>query len=227
MLNCSSNPGEQEVRMDSHIDRGGEAPFDSSEYPREVTLKDGGKLTVRPLVREDRELLLQFSASLPEEERIYLRDDFVNPEVIHSEDWDPSSGDTISIVATDGGVIAGTARLQRYPYPWNRHMGNIRVTVSPGYRGNGLARILLGEVFSRTLPTGIEKVIAEVVAGQEDARISLTRLGFDMDTALKDYHLDPRGNKHDVFIMSNDLNKLWDQWRQYFESVSGTWHMED
>ena len=213
--------------MDSYSDPCESVLFDPNEYPKEVTLKNSRKLAVRPMTREDRDLLSGFSSSLPEGERIYLRDDFINPEVIHSETWDPTVGDTIDILAIDDEVIAGIARLQRYPFPWNRHMGNIRVTVSPGYRGNGLARILLGEVFCKTLPTGIEKVIAEVVAGQDDARSALTRLGFCEDTILREYHLDPKGTKHDVLIMSNDLNQLWDKWRQYFESVSGTWHMED
>jgi RimJ/RimL family protein N-acetyltransferase len=200
---------------------------DLSEYPKEVTLKNGARVTLRPMAREDRDLLLRFSSSLPEGERAYLRDDFVNPAVIHSETWDPAAVDSISIVATDGKVFAGTARIGRYPFPWNRHMGNIRVTIAPAYRRNGLARILLGEVFSKTLPTGIEKVIAEVVAGQEDARKALASLGFYEDAVLREYHLDPGGRKHDVLFMSNDLNQLWDKWRQYCESVSWTWHMED
>ena len=40
-----------------------------SEYPKERTLKDGSKVTLRPMVREDEAGLMEFFSSLPEVER--------------------------------------------------------------------------------------------------------------------------------------------------------------
>lgn len=201
--------------------------MDAQEYPKELALRNEKKVRVRPIAALDRDLLVDFSFGLPKNERIFLRDDITNTEVIHTPGWDPAAGDTFSLLAFDGECLAGIARLQRYPFPWNRHMGNIRVTVSPDFRKMGLARVLLGEVFTKALSSGIEKVIAEVVVGQEDARKALIRLGFEEDTVLAGYHMDPGGQKHDVLVMSSDLSVLWEKWRQYCESVSGTWHMED
>lgn len=197
------------------------------EYPRQLTLRNTRKVKVRPITSSDRDLLLHFSFSLPEMERVLLRDDITNTEVIHSPGWDPTTGDTFSLLALEGETVAGLARLQRCPFPWNRHMGNIRVTVSPEFRKMGLARILMGEIFSAALSSGIEKVIAEVVVEQEDARKALARLGFKEDTVLAGHHIDPGGRKHDVLLMSSDLSLLWEKWRQYYESISGTWLMED
>ena len=213
--------------MDMTEHSGKAASIDLSEYPKEVTLKDSLIVTFRPMVQEDMDLLVQFALSLPERERTFLRDDIINPEVMNTRSSDTAPEDTLTILACHGDRIVGCARLNRYPFPWNRHMGNIRVTISPECRRKGLARTLLGEMFCKALPTGIEKVITEVVAGQEDARSAMTQLGFREEAVLSDHHLDPQGSKHDVLVMSSDLNQLWDKWCQYSETISGTWDMED
>ena len=52
------------------------------EYPKEITLKDGSKLVLRPMVAEDEAALLAFFQGLSEGERLYLRDDVTDPEVV-------------------------------------------------------------------------------------------------------------------------------------------------
>jgi RimJ/RimL family protein N-acetyltransferase len=200
---------------------------DLSEYPKEVTLRSGLKVTLRPMALEDKDQLIQFVSSLPEKERTFLRDDTVNPELEDSQSPYMDTADALTILASNEDGIVGFAKIRRYPFTWNRHMGNVRVTISPAFRNKGLARTLLGELFCKALPTGIEKVITEVVRGQDDTLSALVRLGFKEEALLRNHHLDPKGTKHDVFFMSSDLNHLWDMWRQYCETVSGTWDMED
>jgi RimJ/RimL family protein N-acetyltransferase len=200
---------------------------DLDEYPKEITLRSGLAVTLRPMVPEDRKMLDRFVSTLPQNERLFLRDDIINPDMIESKVHEVIEADALTILAIHKGEVVGVARIRRYPFAWNRHMGNIRFTVSPAFRNKGMARTLLGEVFCKALPTGIEKVIAEVVRGQDDALNALIRLGFTEEAVLKNHHLDPKGLKHDVYFMSSDLNHLWDKWLQYCESVSGTWDMED
>jgi len=200
---------------------------DLDEYPKEVSLKSGLRVTLRPMNGEDMDDLARFTSGLPENEKLFLRDDIINPGMVDRPDSGGASAGALTILAISGGDIVGYARIRRYPFAWNRHMGDIRVTVSPSFRKKGVARTLLGEVFCKALPSGIEKVIAEVVRGQDDALSALMRLGFTEEAVLKNHHLDPKGSKHDVYFMSSDLNHLWDTWLQYSESVSGTWDMED
>ena len=47
------------------------------EYPKEVTLRDGSKITLRPVVKEDEEALYRFFMGLSKEDRLYLRDDVI------------------------------------------------------------------------------------------------------------------------------------------------------
>ena len=52
------------------------------EYPKEVALKDGSTVTLRPMVARDEAALLEFFQSLSEGERLYLRDNVTDPEVV-------------------------------------------------------------------------------------------------------------------------------------------------
>ena len=54
------------------------------EYQKECKLKDGSIVLLRPLVAEDREELINFFQSLPEELRLYLRHDVTDMSIIES-----------------------------------------------------------------------------------------------------------------------------------------------
>ena len=168
------------------------------EYPKQLTLKDGSELTVRPMVAADEGALLAFFQGLSEAERLYLRDDVSDPAVI--KNW------------------AATVDY--------RHVGEIRIVVSSEYREKGLARLLAAEVFQNAVTSGLEKLVAEMLTDQHSARRVFARMGFREEAILKDQVLDVDGNRHDLLIMSNDVTKLWDQWTEFTESFSGTWDME-
>lgn len=192
------------------------------EYPKEKVLKNGSVLNLRPMVREDEEGLMEFFAGIPEEERIYLRNDVINPEVIQHWVQNIDYDRVLPILAiTEKGHIVGNATLHCDGYSWNNHVGNIRLTVLPEYRRLGLARILVGEIYANALTTNLEKIVAEIAFLQEDVRLAFNQLGFRTEAVLKDHHLDPRGNKHDVIIISNDISELWRLWLEQCESVSG------
>ena len=192
------------------------------EYPKEKVLKDGSVLNLRPLVEDDEEGLREFFAAIPEEERMYLRNDVVNPEVIHHWVQNIDYQKVLPILAvTPDRKIIGVATLHREGHSWSRHIGNIRLTVLPKYRRLGLARILVGEIYANALSTDLEKIIAETAYLQEDVRLAFNQLGFRTEAVLKEHHLDPRGRKHDVIIISNDISQLWKLWLEQCESVSG------
>jgi len=192
------------------------------EYPKEIKLRDGSVLTLRPMVREDEEGLMEFFRGIPESERIYLRNDVVNPELIHHWVTNIDYNRVLPILAvSEKGNIVGNATLHRDGFSWAKHVGNIRLTVLPEYRRKGLARIMVGELFAHALTTDLEKIVAEIVLLQEDVRLAFNQLGFRTEAVLRDHHVDPRGMKHDVIIISNDINQLWKMWLDQCESVSG------
>jgi len=197
------------------------------DYPKEKVLKDGSVVTLRPMARQDKEGLMQFFAGIPEHERFYLRNDVINPEIINQWVTSIDYKKVLPILAiTRDGRIVGNGTLHREGYSWNRHVGNIRLTVLPEFRRKGLARILVGELYANALASDLEKIIAEIVFLQEDVRLAFNQLGFRTEAVLKDHHLDPRGQKHDVIIISNDISQLWKIWQDQCELVSGELQQE-
>ena len=45
------------------------------DYPKEISLKSGEKVILRPMVKEDEKKLYAFFVRLPEKDRLFLKDD--------------------------------------------------------------------------------------------------------------------------------------------------------
>jgi len=197
------------------------------EYPKEVTLRDGSKVILRVVVKEDEEALYQFFKGMSKEDRLYLRDDVANREVISGWMENIDYDKVLPILAIDGDKIVADATLHKNPHGWMRHVGEIRMSVAGSYRGRGLARIIAAEIFQQAVGFGLDKLVAEMLTIQKNAQRVFTRLGFKEEAILKDHGMDAAGKKHDLIIMSNDVTTLWENWIEFAESVSGTWNMED
>ncbi len=197
------------------------------EYPKEITLKDGSSVTLRPMVEDDEAGLLEFFTGLSKADRLYLRHDVSNPEVIKSWAQNIDYDRVLPILAIADSKIVGDATLHRNPFSWMRHVGSIRIVVGKEFREKGLARIMAAEVFQNALAAKLEKLVAEMLDDQQDARRVFSRLGFKEEAVLKDHVMDANDVKHDLLIMTNDVNTLWQQWVEFSESMSGSWHMED
>jgi RimJ/RimL family protein N-acetyltransferase len=198
-----------------------------NEYPKEVLLKDGSKVVLRPVVKEDEEALYQFFKGMSKEDRLYLRDDVANREIIHGWMENIDYEKVLPILAFDGDKVIADATLHRNPHGWMRHVGQIRMSVAGSHRGKGLARIIAAEIFQQAVGLGLDKLVAEMFTIQGNAQRVFARLGFQEEAILKNHGMDATGKKHDLIIMSNDVTTLWENWTDYSEAVSGTWHMED
>lgn len=196
------------------------------EYPKTISLKDGSKVICRPMVREDEGPLLSFFTGLSKADRLYLRDDVTNPEVVRSWARNLDYEKVLPILAlADDGIVAN-ATLHRHPPGWRSHVGTIRVVVAEDFRERGLARAMAAEVFQNAIAAKLEKLVAEMLTDQHDARRVFSRLGFREEAVLKDHVLDADNVPHDLLIMTNDVNTLWQKWVEFSESVSGAWDME-
>ena len=52
------------------------------DFPKTVKLKDNTTVVIRPLAKQDGPALLKFFAEIPEEDRLFLKDDVTKKEVI-------------------------------------------------------------------------------------------------------------------------------------------------
>ena len=197
------------------------------EYPKEITLKDGSTVILKPMVEKDEGTLLTFFQGLEPGDRLYLRHDVTDPAIVSEWAKGLDYERVLPILAFDGDRIVGNASLHRNPFSWMRHIGSIRIVVATEFREKGLARSLAADLFQIAVSVKLEKLVAEMLTDQDDARRVFSRLGFREEAILKDHVLDAKDEKHDLLIMSNDVNQLWKRWREFYESVSGSWDMED
>ena len=82
-----------------------------ARYPKTITLPDGARVAMRLMTPADRDAVLAFARSLPEEDLLFLRVDLTQPEVV--DDWmrNTASGHSITVVATDDTGMVGYATV--------------------------------------------------------------------------------------------------------------------
>lgn len=181
-------------------------------YPKEIVAKDGTPIVIRPLVKEDEQRLLEFFQSFPEEEVWFLRAEVQDPVVLHTwiEELDFERMTPLLAIKTDDGEVVAMLRLYRRPAGCMRHIGHIRILVHPAYRHQRIGSWMLLDIVKFAMDVGIEKLVAEFVAGIEEAAIiGAHRLDFFEQAVIKDYVRDPRGGYRDLVIMVKNIHREW------------------
>ena len=179
-------------------------------YPKEVVLKEGREAVIRPLEKQDENLLLRFFIELPDSDRWFMQYDVLDPEVVRK--WMDSIGSpsVFSIVAVAEDAIVGHASLHMRGFGCTRHMGRIRVIISPEYRHIRLGTWMLLDLIQIGMDKGLEELRTDLVAGIENPAIEAAhKLDFFERAELKNYIKDASGNLHNMLIMIKRLHKNW------------------
>ena len=180
-------------------------------YPREIVIKNGIPVILRPLVLEDEQPLLEFFNRIPEDERWFLRENVADPEVM--KDWirELDFKKVIPLVAvTEDGTIIANVRIHRRHSECMSHVAHLRIQVDPLYRHQRLGTWMLLDAVKLAMHMGIEKLVAEFVSGVEEAAMNAAyKLDFLEQAVLRDYVKNPSGEYHDLVIMVKTLHKEW------------------
>lgn len=189
--------------------------YQLSEYPKEVILLNGTRITLRPMTPEDEEGLTNFFCQIPEADRRYLKEDVTSPEVIARWARQLDYNRALPLLAIDGNRIVADATLHRRRAIARSHVGEVRVVVEPSFRGRGLGTIMLRELIGIAVDAGLERIIFELAADEEAAAIEAAeRLGFVRAATLPNQVKDALGRPHDLMIMELPLGK-WYEWWQF------------
>lgn len=175
------------------------------DYPKDIELKSGLKCTLRPLEAADEQAFFDFFQAVPEKERMFIKHRVSDPAVIH--DWcaNIDYGRNFPLLAVVGDQIIGDATLHQQLGGWKRHIGRVSVLVHPQFRGRGLARAMVLEIIEIARHLKLEKVEAEFIAEQEQARKVFAMIGFTDLVRLEDYVKDMQAIRHDYILMGMDL----------------------
>lgn len=182
-------------------------------YPKTISLRDGVQVTIRPMAPDDEQALLDFFLRLSEEDRFYLKDDVVAPGVIASWARQLDYERVLPLLALVDGRVVADATLHRRRGGARRHIGEVRVTVDPTFRGRGLGSAILHELLEYAYRVELESLVFELVADeQEEAMDAARRSGFVESARIVNHVKDMKGNLHDLVIMRMPLGKWYAWW---------------
>jgi len=179
-------------------------------YPKGVVLHDGIPVILRPMVPQDKERLVKFFRQIPEEDRIYLREDVSKEEVIEAWCRELDYERVLPLLAELDGEIVGDATLHQRRYGWMSHIGTIRVVVHPDYRRKELGRILVKELLQIAEQIGLSKLDVGLMETQSAAIKMFEELGFTKIAVYPDHVKDFKGKLHD-FVAMVYVTPPWEQ----------------
>lgn len=182
------------------------------DYPKEIILKDGTGVTLRPLKPGDENALFEMFKLFFEDELWFLNHDVSDPRLF--EDWVKSLdlNRVVSIVALLEGRIIANAALMVKDYGAKSHIGKVRIAVDPSFREKRLGTWMLLDLVNVAMAIGLKTVVMRLVQEKDASVISAVRkLDFIEEAVLEDYVLDREGNPCNLVIMTKRLPTEWDQ----------------
>jgi RimJ/RimL family protein N-acetyltransferase len=170
-------------------------------YPREIRLRDGALLTLRPMVREDADRLWDFFRRVPPEDRMHFREDAGRKEVVErwAENLDYAS--VLPILAVEGNSVVGDATLHRNKAGWMQRVGTIRIQIAPEFRQRGLGTAMIREMRHLGEKAALRNLVAEAIGEQHAAIRAFEKMGFVRVALFRNFVNDQKGRLHDLVVM--------------------------
>lgn len=193
-------------------------------YPLNVVLNDGREITVVVKERENIDEMALFFSSLAPEDRLFLRRDVTQKEVLEERARELEAGSVFRLAAYDGERFIGEASLYRRPYSWNHHVGEMRMIIARDFQRAGVGSVLARELFLNAVGLNYRIIEAMMLTDDSAAIRCVEKLGFKEACVLKGYATDIRGAKRDLLLMTFSTDDMWDQLRDVYDSTDHRSH---
>jgi RimJ/RimL family protein N-acetyltransferase len=190
-------------------------------YPRTLSLKNGSQVILRPLHEDDLDNLYQFYLELPEEDRYYLRVDVTDRRLIAMQMEDSDAEERTRFVALSGDRIVGQAALLSPRHGWLQHTGELRCVIAHDFQDQGLAKILLRELFEEATRQGVEILFGKMAAEQTAAVHIMQELGFRKAMVRRNHQRTLHGDLHDVIMMTCSIQEAWARLEDLMHAMDG------
>jgi acetyltransferase len=166
-------------------------------YRQLITLKDGGRVLLRPLLPEDRQALIDLYAPISVEDQRFVRHDVSNPLVVGQ--WvDELDYDTVlPLVGIIGDRIVGNSTLHFNTGP-ARHRAEVRIFLAKEVRRRGVGTRLLQGLIELGRRRSLYFLEAQILNDQTNTIKAFQNLGFEKKCILDDYFILPDGELRDV-----------------------------
>lgn len=170
-------------------------------YPKAITLRDGTKIILKAMEEADVEPLWEFFKDIPDQEKIYFKDDVTKKETIMKWGRVIDYGKVLPILAWDGDRVVGDATLHRRKKGWKTKVGDVRVVIDSEYRSKGLGTALIRELKSIASRTALNYLVAEIIDDQEMAIKAFRSMGFEEVATYPNFVADWKGKTHGLVVL--------------------------
>lgn len=178
---------------------------------KEVKLKDGTPVILRPMRREDEEALYRFFLNLPDQRVRIARYDVRDREIIHHWATNIDYNITFPLLALVGEEVVGDVTFHRVSQGWKRHIGEVRIMVSSLYQNKGLGTLMLNELVGMAAEFALEKLWVEVPLDSVEAIRAFRNAGFTCKAVIEGLVKDSQNRNVDILIMICDVATYFDR----------------
>jgi len=164
------------------------------------------ELTFRRMTAADKDAILAFARSLPEEDLLFMRTDITQPEVVDYWLRQLETGRAITLLVENEGRLLAYGSLQHSESLWTRHLGEILMLVGPEARGRGLGGLLARHLLEVADELGLQKLWVQMMSTFHQAQNLFHHLGFIPEAMLHDWVIDGNGRTHNLLIMAREVD---------------------
>jgi acetyltransferase len=167
----------------------GEAP---PRYPVEALLRDGSRITIRPITPEDEAREQDFVRGLSTESRYFrfmntLRE--LSPGMLHRfTDPDPAREVALVALCADQGELRQVA-VARFAATESADAGEFAIVVADAMQGKGLGTRLMQELIRNARGRGLRQLEGTVLSSNHRMLTLMQRLGFEVGAVPEDQRL--------------------------------------
>jgi len=175
-----------------------------------VTLKDGGYVLLRPMVKTDRPHLDELFLPVGEDDMRYFRHDIKDPRLLQEWCDNLNYEDVLPLLALVKDHAVGSGSLHFFKGP-KRHIGEVRLFLSKDYRKRGLGMKMIRVLVDFARKQGLSTLVAEIIADKTKVVRAFEQIGFVPQCTLEDYFTFPDGECADVVFMTMRLKPRADE----------------
>lgn len=182
-------------------------------FPHDFKLNNDEIVKIDYLKASDFEEYYNFLHTLHDTDKLYLKYNVDNKDFVKERVSTIDKGTRVSVVAWDSeNNIVGSATVYWSNFGWKSHIGKIRLIVDSKHRHLGLSHYLAQLIFFKSQNIHLSKLQVEMMGEQKKAFKIFESVGFIKEAELKNFIIDIHGEKHDMILMTADLDELLDNY---------------
>ncbi len=169
-------------------------------YRQVITLRDGARVLLRPLIPSDRQALLELFQATTYDERRLMRHNINDPQVVSAWAEEINYEQVFPLVAVVNDRLVGNTTLH-FNSGHARHRGEVRIFLAKDFRRRGLGTKMLQALVDIARRRSLYLLEIQVLAEQVNDIKALRKAGFEVQCTFEDYYMLPDGDLRDVVHM--------------------------